>query len=162
MNFGMITLSQNIKTEQNYVTWILTALLFICLFNDNAILKSQRRFKSDCRNVNTEQSNKIALSSNYNDQIRDEKLQYDINRKTAEISALSLGIIDKYEYLTDKEILPSNQQQIIEQAKLTYSHLGKAFEKQVKTIEGQGEKQIETLKDLNTEEQTKSNFPERL
>ena len=49
-----------------------------------------------------------------NDQIRDEKLQYDINRKAAEISALSSGKIDKYEYLTGKEILPSNQQQIIE------------------------------------------------
>ena len=46
-----------------------------------------------------------------NDQIRDEKLQYDINRKAAEISALSSGKIDKYEYLTGKEILPFNQQQ---------------------------------------------------
>ena len=49
-----------------------------------------------------------------NDQIRDEKLQYDINRKGAKISTLSSGRIDKYEYLTGKEILPSNQQQIIE------------------------------------------------
>ena len=48
------------------------------------------------------------------DQIRDEKLQYDINRQAAKISALSSGNIDKYEYLIDKEILPSNQQQIIE------------------------------------------------
>ena len=52
-----------------------------------------------------------------NDQIKDEKLQYDINRKAANISALSSGNIDKYEYLTGKEMLPSNQQQIIEQAK---------------------------------------------
>ena len=73
-----------------------------------------------------------------NDQIRDEKLQYDINRKAAEISALSSGKIDKYEYLTGKEILPSNQQQIIEQAKFTYSPLEKSFEKQIKTIENQG------------------------
>ena len=29
MNFGMITLNQSMGTEQNYVTWILTALLFI-------------------------------------------------------------------------------------------------------------------------------------
>ena len=65
-----------------------------------------------------------------NDQIKDEKLQYDINRKAAEISALSSGKIDKYEYLTGKEILPSNQEQIIEQAKFTHSTLGKAFEKQ--------------------------------
>ena len=46
------------------------------------------------------------------DQIRDEKLQNDIKRKAAEISALSSGKIDKYEDLTGKEILPSNQQQI--------------------------------------------------
>ena len=50
-------------------------------------------------------------------------------------SALSSGKIDKYEYLTGEEILPLNQQQIIEQAKFTYSPLGKAFEKQTKTIE---------------------------
>ena len=83
-----------------------------------------------------------------NDQIRDEKLQYDINRKAAEISALSSGKIDKYEYLTGKKILPSNQQHIIEQTKFTYSPLGNAFEKQIKTIEDQGEKQDEALKVL--------------
>ena len=82
-----------------------------------------------------------------NDQIRDEKLQYDINRKTAEISDLSSGKIDKYEYLTGKEILLSNQQQIIEQAKFTYSPLGKAFEKQIKTIEDRGEKKITVIQD---------------
>ena len=68
------------------------------------------------------------------DQFRDEKLQYDINRKAAEISALSSGKIDKFEYLTGSEILPSNQQQTIEQAKFTYSLLGKASEKQIKNI----------------------------
>ena len=83
-----------------------------------------------------------------NDQIRDEKLQYDINREAAEISALSSGKIDKYEYLTGKEILPSNQQQIIEQAKFAYSPLGKVFEKQIKTIEDQGERQAEVLENL--------------
>ena len=81
-----------------------------------------------------------------NDQIRDEKLQYDINREAAKISALSSGKIHKHEYLTGEDILPSNQQQIIEQAKSTYSPLGKAFEKQVKTIEGQGQKQVDALK----------------
>ena len=82
------------------------------------------------------------------DQIKDEKLQYDINRETTKISALSSGKIDKYEYLTGEEILPLNQQQIIEQAKFTYSPLGKAFEKQIKTIEDQGNKQVEALKIL--------------
>ena len=73
-------------------------------------------------------------------QIEDEKLQYDINRGTAEISALSSGKIDKYEYLTGEDIFPSNQQQIIEEAKFTYSPLGKAFEKQTKTIGDQKKK----------------------
>ena len=44
------------------------------------------------------------------------------------------------------KMLPSNQQQIIEKARFTYSPLGKAFEKQIKTIEDQGEKQINALK----------------
>ena len=70
------------------------------------------------------------------DQIRGEKLQYDINREAAKISALSSGKVHKYEYLIGEDILPSNQQQIIEQAKFTYFLLGKAFEKQIKTIEG--------------------------
>ena len=64
------------------------------------------------------------------DKIRDEKLQYDINREAAKISPISSGKIDKYEYLTGEEILPSNQRQVIEPARLTYSPLGKAFEKQ--------------------------------
>ena len=48
-----------------------------------------------------------------NDQIRNEKLQYDINREAAKISALSSGKTDKYKCLTGEDILPSNQQQII-------------------------------------------------
>ena len=79
------------------------------------------------------------------DQIRDEKLQYDINREAAKISALSSNKFNKYEYLTGEEILPSNQKQMIQQAKFTYSPLGKAFEKQIKTIEDQGEKQIKAM-----------------
>ena len=66
------------------------------------------------------------------DQIRDEKLQYGINREAAKISALSSGKIDKYEYPTGEEILPSNQQQIIEQAKFTYSPLGKLLKNKQK------------------------------
>ena len=81
------------------------------------------------------------------DQIKDEKLQYDINREAAKISALSLGKIDKYEYLTGEEILPSKQQQIIQQAKFAYSPLGKALEKQIKTIEDQGKKQVKAIQD---------------
>ena len=86
------------------------------------------------------------------DQIRDEKLQYDINREAAKISALSSGKIDKYEYLTGEEILSSNQQKIIDQTKFTYSPLGKAFEKQTKTIEDQVKKQVDALADLKPKE----------
>ena len=81
------------------------------------------------------------------DKIRDEKLQYNINREEAKISTLLSGKIDKYEYLTGEEILPSNQRQITEQAKFAYSPLGKAFEKQTKTVEEQGEKQIKAIED---------------
>ena len=79
------------------------------------------------------------------DKIKDEKLQYAIYREAAKISLLSSGKIDKYEYLTGKEILPSDQSRIIEQAKFIYSPLGKAFEKQIKTIEYQGIKLVEAL-----------------
>ena len=82
------------------------------------------------------------------DQIRNKKLQYNINREAAKISALSSEKLDQDEYFTGEEILPSNQQQIIEQAKFTYSPLGKAFEKQIKTIEDQGEKnKIKSIED---------------
>ena len=91
-----------------------------------------------------------------NDQIRDEKLQYDTNREAAKISALTSGKICKYEYLTGEEIVPFNQKQIIEQAKFTYFPLGKAFERQIKTIEDQGEEQVEALKDLKPKERTKA------
>ena len=64
-----------------------------------------------------------------NDQIRDEKLQYDINTKAAKISAWSSRKIDKYEDLTGNEILSYNQQQIIEKAKFSF---GKSFWKQNK------------------------------
>ena len=81
------------------------------------------------------------------DQIKDEKLQHDINREAAKISALSSGKLDKYEYYTGEEILQSNQQQIIQQAKSTYSPLGKALEKQIKTIKDQGKEQVKAIQD---------------
>ena len=72
-------------------------------------------------------------------------MKNDIKREAAKTSALSSGKIDKYEYLTGDEILPSDQSRIIEQAKFTYSPLSKTFEKQIKKIEEQGKKQIEIL-----------------
>ena len=94
--------------------------------------------------------------------------QYDINREAAKISALSSGKIDKYENLTGEEILPSNKQQIIGQAKFTYSPLGKAFEKETKTIKDQGKKQTEAIQNNkkqlgNTQELTIKNIiPENI
>ena len=76
------------------------------------------------------------------DKIRDETLQYDINREAAIISALSWGKINEYEYLTGEEVLPSDQWRIIEQANSICSPLGKAFEKQRKTIEKQGKNKL--------------------
>ena len=90
-----------------------------------------------------------------NDQIKDEKLQYNIVREAAKISALSSGKLHKCEYLTGEDILPSNQQQIIEQTKFTYSPLGKAFDKQIKTIEDQGKKQVDALEKLKPKEEIK-------
>ena len=66
------------------------------------------------------------------DKIRDENLQCNINREAANISALSAVKIEKYEYFTGEEMLPSNQSQIIEQRKFIYSPLRKAFKKKKK------------------------------
>ena len=87
------------------------------------------------------------------DLIRNENLQYDINREAAKISVLSSNKIQKYEYLTGGDISPSTQQQIIEQARFAYSPLGKAFEKQIKTTEDQGQKQVEALNTLKSNNQ---------
>ena len=43
------------------------------------------------------------------DQNINEKLQYDINKEATKISALSWGKLHKYEYLTEEDMLPSNQ-----------------------------------------------------
>ena len=87
-----------------------------------------------------------------NDQIRDEKLQYDISREAAKTSALSSRNIHQYEYFIGEDILPSNQHQIIELAKFTYSPLGKAFENQIKIIEDQGKKQVYALENWKLKE----------
>ena len=77
--------------------------------------------------------------------IGNEKLQYDIDREAAKISALSSGKIDKCKYLTGQKVLCSNQRQVIEQAKFTNSPLGKAFKKQTRIIVEQGREQNEAI-----------------
>ena len=85
------------------------------------------------------------------DKIKDEKLQYVINREAGKISALSSGRIDKYEYLTGEEILPSDQSRVIEQAKFTYSPLGKRFRKMNEETDELDElKQIESIISKNS------------
>ena len=79
------------------------------------------------------------------DKIRDEKLRYDINREAAKIAALSSGKTDKYDFLIEEQMIPPHQMRVIEQAKFAYSLLGKAFEKETKAIEDQGEKERKTL-----------------
>ena len=69
------------------------------------------------------------------DKIRDEKLQYDINREGAKTPELSYGKSDKNEYLTGKEIITPDQRRVIKQAGFSYSSLGKAFEKKKKIKE---------------------------
>ena len=71
------------------------------------------------------------------------KLKYHIKWESAKLSALPSGKTDKYEYLIGEEILPSNQTQIIEQAKFTCSTLEKAFEKETG-------KQVDIIKSLDT------------
>ena len=86
--------------------------------------------------------------------IRDEKLEYDINRAAAKMSALSSGKIYKYEDLTCEEILPSDQSRMIEQIN---SPLANTLEKQITMMEDQAKKkkkkQVEALKVLKPVEQ---------
>ena len=81
-----------------------------------------------------------------NDKIKDEKQQYDINREAGKISDLLSGKIDKYEYHTGEEILPPEQKRVIEQAKFTYSTLGKVLEKQIKGIGDRGKNKLKPWK----------------
>ena len=71
-----------------------------------------------------------------------------LTKKEQKISTFSSRKIDKYECLTGEKILTFDQSRIIEQAKFSYSPFRKAFEKQIKTTEDQGIKQVETLKGL--------------
>ena len=79
------------------------------------------------------------------DKTRDEKLQYNIDKETAKILRSSSWKIDKYVYFTGEEILPFDQRRVIEQAKFTYHPLGKASQKQTKTIEGQEKNHIKAI-----------------
>ena len=80
------------------------------------------------------------------DKIRDEILQYDINRETAKILPLSSGKIDKYECLTAQDIIPPHQRRVIKQAKSAYFPSGKTFEKEKEIMEEQGKNKLKPQK----------------
>ena len=87
---------------------ICTSKLYSFLVNDTTLPSDNpSRFR---KNILKQIYDKIMTSA---DQIRDEKLQYDISREAVKISALSSLKIDKYKYLTGEEILSSNQKKII-------------------------------------------------
>ena len=90
---------------------------------------------------------------NIDDKFRDQKLQYDINRAAAKISALSPGKIGKCDCLTGDEILPQQKHKITKDAKFIYSLLVKALEKQRSPLKSKG-KQVSSLEalDLNNRE----------
>ena len=79
------------------------------------------------------------------DKIRVEKLQYHINREATKISAFLSSKTDKYEYLIGKEIIPSNQNQMIEQAKFTYFFFRKGFSKTTKESRTLNSKRNQTI-----------------
>ena len=72
--------------------------------------------------------------------MKDEKLQHDIYREAAKISALSSKKVDKYEFMTGEEILPLYQRRAIEQAMFT---LGKVFTKQTKKLKSKEKNKLE-------------------
>ena len=71
------------------------------------------------------------------------------------ISTLSSRKLHKYEYLTGEDILSSSNQQVIEQARFTYYPLGKALDKQIKTIKDQGKKQVDALNTIKSDNHEK-------
>ena len=93
-----------------------------------------------------------------NDKIKANKAQYDLDREAAKIFALSSGELEKYEYLTGKDL--GYKPDVIQKAKFEYSPLGKVFNKgldesdkkeellkRLKNIGGKNEQQLEAIKD---------------
>ena len=139
------------KTWSSFLKPYTFLVIYATLASDNPL-----RFRKNL----LERIQKLIMT--IDDKIENEKLQYDINSERANISALSSEKNDKYEYLPGEETLSYNQRQIREWAKFAYSSLGKAFEKQIKTIEDQGIKKVEALKSLKQEENRKQKSIEGL
>ena len=89
---------------------------------------------------------KKEMINDINKKIDAEKVERELADKVSEISALSSGDIKKYELLTNKDILPSSTEMIIQEKKFDYSPLGKKLDEQVKTIKETSEKQVDVIK----------------
>ena len=87
-------------------------------------------------------------SKTLDDKIKSSKLKHEIGELAAKISALKTGDIDKYELLTDQELIPRGADASLASKRFEYSPLGKAFEKQIKAIEEQGEKQASATQNV--------------
>ena len=92
-------------------------------------------YRLHVRHILLKKIEKLIMTIDY--KIRDEKLKYDHNSEAAKIPALltNKDKYDEYEYLTVKEILPSDQSSMRTHIKFTYFALGKALQKESKTIE---------------------------
>ena len=70
-----------------------------------------------------------------NKKIEQNKAQYDLDRQTAKISALSSGNVSKYEFSTGEDVLP--EKELLEKAatikRFQYSLLGNELKKQTGT-----------------------------
>ena len=86
-----------------FIKNVLLNHIFFLVVDTTLLSDNPLRFRN---NLLKQINNKIMT---INDQIRVEKLFFDIHRKAVDISTLSSGKIDKYEYLTGEEILPSTQ-----------------------------------------------------
>ena len=92
------------------------------------------------------------------DKVRQAELEHDVQETAAKISALKSGDIDKYELLTETDVIPRGAEASLAAAKFEYSPLGKAFDKQVKAIEEQGNKQVAAIKSIPTQQRPQRRY----
>ena len=83
-----------------------------------------------------------------NAKLREAAVEKDLRQTAAKISALKSGNIDKYEFLTDTDIVPRGADSSLADVQFEYSPLGKAFDKQVKAIQEQGQRQVAAIKQI--------------
>ena len=77
--------------------------------------------------------------------IKQNRADYDLYRQNAEISALSSGDLDKYEYLTKKDL--NYKPDPMQKAKFEYFPLGQVFNKGLETND-RSEELLKRIKNL--------------